>query len=377
MSGKRLLPLALAVAVGLTVSACSSSSASTTPSSGASSSGAASAAASTQASPVSVSETGSSLLYPLFNLWDPAYQQQHSNVTITAQSTGSGTGIAQATAGAADIGASDAYLSSQQVAASPGMENVALAISAQQVNYNLPGLANQHLKLDGTTLAKMYLGKITKWNDPAIAALNPGVTLPSTTIVPLHRSDGSGDTFLFTQYLTDQDKADWGSIGFGTTVAFPSVAGALGEQGNGGMVSGCQATPGCVAYVGISFLDKATQAGLGYASLKNGAGSFELPTATTIAAEAAGLTSTTPANEAVSLINGNVAGGYPIINYEYAILNTSKLSGATGQAVKDFLSWAISSSGGNTASYLDQVHFQPLPSSVAQLSQTLIDKIGS
>ena len=351
------------------VSACGSSTQ-------ASSSGSPAPSSSSGTSTVSLSETGSTLLYPLFNLWDPAYHQAHANVSITAQGTGSGTGISQAAAGSADIGASDAYLSPTQRQKTPGLLNIPLAISAQQVNYNLPGLAKgTHLKLDGTVLAKMYQGKITAWDDPAIAALNPGVKLPATKVVPVHRSDGSGDTFLFTQYLTKQDQADWGSIGFGTSVAFPSVPGALGEQGNGGMVSGCASTPGCVAYIGISFLDQAGKAGLGYAQLKNGAGAFTLPTAAAIKAEAGAFTASTPADEAVSMIDGPTASGYPIINYEYAIVN-SKLRGNKAQAVKAFLGWAVSGSGGNAETYLTKVHFQPLPARVTELSLAQINSIG-
>ncbi len=160
-------------------------------------------------SQVALAETGSTLLYPLFNLWGPAYHAKYSNVTITTQGTGSGTGIAQAAAGAVNIGASDAYLSTGDMAAHKGLMNIALAISAQQINYNLPGVT-EHLKLNGKVLAAMYEGTIKTWNDPQVAALNPGVNLPATAVVPLHRSDGSGDTFLFTQYLSKQDPDGWG-----------------------------------------------------------------------------------------------------------------------------------------------------------------------
>ncbi|MEB4212446.1 extracellular solute-binding protein, partial [Mycobacterium sp. 94-17] len=134
-------------------------------------------------------------------------------------------GISQAAAGAVSIGASDAYLSEGDMAAHKGLMNIALAVSAQQINYNLPGV-HQHLKLNGKVLAGMYNGSIKTWNDPQITGLNPGMNLPATPVVPLHRSDGSGDTFLFTQYLSKQDPDGWGkSPGFGTTVDFPAVPG--------------------------------------------------------------------------------------------------------------------------------------------------------
>jgi phosphate transport system substrate-binding protein len=325
-------------------------------------------------SPVVLSETGSTLLYPLFDVWDPAYQQKYPNVTINAQGTGSGTGISQAAAGTVNLGGSDAYLSEGDMAAHKTLMNIALAISAQQVNYNLPGV-KEHVKLDGKVLAAMYQGTVKTWNDPRIVGLNPGVSLPDTPVVPLHRSDGSGDTFLFTQYLSKQDPDGWGkSPGFGTTVEFPAVPGALGENGNGGMVTGCADTPGCVAYVGISFLDQASQKGLGEAQLGNAADKYLLPDAQSIKAGAAGFASQTPANEAISLINGPAPDGYPIINYEYAIVDSQQKDVATAETVQAFLHWAITD--GNAPSFLDKVHFQPLPEQVVKLSTAQIGKIS-
>ncbi len=325
-------------------------------------------------SPTTISETGSTLLYPLFGLWGPAYQQKYPNVSINAQATGSGTGISQAAAGTVDIGASDAYLSEGDMAAHKTLMNIALAISAQQINYNLPGV-KEHVKLNGKVLADMYRGTVKTWNDPAVAALNPGVNLPDTPVVPLHRSDGSGDTFLFTQYLSKQDPDGWGkSPGFGTTVDFPAVPGALGENGNGGMVTGCAATPGCVAYVGISFLDQAGRKGLGEAELANASGKYVLPDVQSIKAGAAGFASQTPATEAISLVNGPAPDGYPIINYEYAIVDSHQKDGQTAQTVQAFLHWAITD--GNAPSFLDKVHFQPLPEPVVKMSDAQIAKIA-
>ncbi len=328
-----------------------------------------------------ITETGSSLLYPLMGTWTAAYQKQFATssgspiVTIETGSTGSGTGITDAATGTVNIGASDAYLSSSDLQTYPTMLNIALAISAQQVNYNVPGVTKP-LNLDATVLAEMYSGKITKWNDPAIAALNPGVSLPALTVVPLHRADSSGDTFLFTSYLNAQDSSGWTSSNVGTTVTWPSVSGALAETGNGGMVTGCAATKGCVAYIGISYLSKTTAAGLGQALLKNGAGQFEAPTPATISAEAAAETSKTPANETLSMINADASGGYPIINYEYAIVNTKQTSGVTAEDIRAFLYWTVHT-GQSGTSYLDAVDFQPLPASVVTLTDNQIAKIGA
>jgi phosphate transport system substrate-binding protein len=152
-------------------------------------------------SQVTLTETGATELYPLLNQWAPAFHQKYPNVTITTADTGSGAGISQAAAEAVNIGASGAYLSEGDFAKHPGLMNIALTVDSTQVNYNLPGLT-EHLKLNGKVLAAMYKGTIKTWNDPQISGLNPGVNLPDTPVVPLHRSDGSGATFLFAQYLS-------------------------------------------------------------------------------------------------------------------------------------------------------------------------------
>jgi phosphate transport system substrate-binding protein len=295
-------------------------------------------------------------------------------VTITTGGTGSGTGITDATTGTVDIGASDAYLSSAAKSQSPSLLNIALAISAQQINYNLPGVKN--LKLDGTVLAKIYLGKITMWNDPAIKALNPGANLPAMKIITLHRADSSGDTFLFTSFLNAQDATDWSSSNVNTTISWPSVPGSLAETGNSGMVTACAANKGCIAYIGISYLQKTQAAGLGEASLKNAAGQYVLPTPASISAAAAAFTSKTPANETISMINGPAPAGYPIVNYEYAIVKATQTDGTKAESIRAFLHWVVTA-GQDATTYLDPVDFQPLPSSVVTQSDAQIAKIGS
>ena len=320
----------------------------------------------------SLTETGSSLLYPMMNIWVPGYNQTYSQVTIQTASTGSGTGISDATNGTATLGASDAYLSPAQVQASPGLLNIPLAISAQDVAYNIPGV-NAHLNLSGKTLSAIYQGQITSWNAAQIASANPGVNLPNIPIVTMHRSDSSGDTFLFTQYLSKADPNGWGTkIQFNTTVQWPNAPGALAQNGNSGMVSGCKATPGCIAYVGISYQTQMLQAGLQYAALQNGKGQYQLPTATTIAAEAAGFTKQTPANGTISLIYGPIKGGYPIVNYEYGIVQTHQPDTNTATALRSFLEWIVNAKFGNSAQYVSQVAFQPLPPKVIAQSQKQI-----
>jgi phosphate transport system substrate-binding protein len=330
--------------------------------------------------PQSITETGSTLLFPLMGSWATDYQKLYTpsggtpTVTITTGGTGSGTGITDASTGTVNIGASDAYLSSAQKSETPGLMNIALAISAQQISYNVPGV--KKLNLDADVLTKIYTGKITNWNDPAIKALNPGASLPSLKIVTLHRADSSGDTFLFTSYLNAQDPNGWAAANVNTTISWPSVSGSLAETGNSGMVAGCAANKGCIAYIGISYLQKTQAAGLGEAFLKNGSGKFLQPTPATIKAGAAAFTSKTPASETISMINGPAATGYPIINYEYAIVNTKQSNGQQAQDIRAFLHWIVHE-GQDATTYLDPVDFQPLPSSVVTQSDAQIAKIGS
>lgn len=327
------------------------------------------------AATVSLLETGSTLLYPLFNLWVPDYTKAHGDIKITTQGTGSGTGIAEAISGVAQVGASDAYMSDAQIKQNPSILNIPLAISAQTVNYNVPGLNKVHLKLDGPVLAGIYDGSIKNWNDAAIRALNPGVKLPDHTIVPIHRTDGSGDTFIFSQYLSFSTPKWNDTVGFGTTISWPAVQGGVGANGNPGMVQASQQTPYSIAYIGVSFHKEIAKAGLGTALLKNRAGNFLLPTAKTVGAAAAGLIAKTPADERISLVFAPGAQSYPIINYEYAIVNAKQASPETAKAIKDFLGWAVDSKGGNAAKYLEQVRFIALPARIQQLSKEQIAKI--
>ncbi len=243
----------------------------------------ASVVAAEQAAGTTITETGSTLLYPLASTWAKAYHQQQPGVTVTTAGTGSGKGIEDASDGTADIGASDAYLSSGDLVKNSNLLNIPLAVSAQTVIYNVTGLPpGSHLELDGTVLAGIYSGTITRWDDPAIKALNKALPLPSLAIVPVHRSDSSGDTFLFTSYLSTQDPKWDASIGYGTTATWPSVAGALAKKGSLSVLQACATTPGCVAYNGISYQTQAQTDGLGEAALQNSAGKFTLPTPTAI-----------------------------------------------------------------------------------------------
>ena len=327
------------------------------------------------AAEVRLLETGSSLLYPLFNLWVPDYQKKNPGVQITTQSTGSGTGISQAISGIAQIGASDAYLSNAQMKSNPGMLNIPLAISSQMINYNVPGLNNDHLKLSGPVLAGIYNGKIKYWDDAAIAKINPGVKLPHNGIVPVHRTDGSGDTFIFTQYLSFSAPEWANSLGYGTTVSWPAVQGGIGAVGNPGMVNATKGTPYSIAYIGISFKNATDSAQLGEAMLENKDGKFVLPDDSTVSAAVSEMADKTPADERVSLIFAPGAQSYPIINYEYAIIKQKQTSADTAKDLKEFLNWAVDPNGGGTSQYMKQVGFVALPATIVKLSQKQTDSI--
>ena len=321
-----------------------------------------------------ITETGSTLLFPLFGAWQTDYNTANPNVTITSGATGSGTGITDAATNLVNIGASDAYLSPAEQSQYPGLLNIPLAVSGVMITYNLPGVKG-NLKFTGKVLSEIWGGKITNWNDPAIKALNPGVTLPSMKIVTLHRSDSSGTTFVYVSYLNAQDPTDWPIANVGTTITWPTVPGELGELGNGGMVAGCQATKGCIAYVGTSYLSKTQAAGLGEGELGNKSGNFVLPTSATISAALAQFETSTPASGSQALINTSAANGYPDINYEYAIVAKKQPSAAEASAIKAFLTWIVTK--GNSSTYLAPVNFEPLSKRVLGISQTLISSIGS
>ncbi len=327
-----------------------------------------------RAGEVALSESGSTLFYPVFKVWAEDYEKSHSGVKITTAATGSQKGIEDAISGAAQIGASDAYMSDAESRRYPTIVNVPMAISAQTVNYNLPGLDGVNLRLDGPTLAAIYGGKVRTWDDKAIAALNPTLKLPSNAIVPIRRAEGSGDTFVFTQYLTFSTPSWEDSIGFGTTIPWPAVSGEVEATGNEAMIEKLRETPYSLGYVGVSYHDKIDKAGLGTAALKSYDGEFLLPTPDSIAAAAAGLGPRTPTDERLTLVNAPGPNAYPLINYEYAIVSTQQPNAETAAAIRKFLLWATAPDEANQK-YLDQAHFIALPAHIWVLSYDQIAKI--
>jgi phosphate transport system substrate-binding protein len=327
-----------------------------------------------QAADVTLTESGSTLLYPLFKIWVENYTSTHPGVAITTDPSGSEAGIKKAISGEAQIGASDVFMSDRQARENPQIVNIPLCISAQMVNFNLPDLNTQKLKLDGPVLAGIYSGAIRDWDADPIAALNPDIKLPHQAIIPVRRSDGSGDTYIFTQFLSFADSKWSDDHGFGMKINWPAVQGSLEAAGNEGVVQTIQKTPYSIGYIGVSYSKEIADAGLGTALLKNQAGHFLLPTKETVEAAAAGLGSRTPADERLTIVLAPGADAYPLINYEYAVVSTKQSNEDVAAAIRKFLIWSIVPSEANQG-YLDSVHFIALPAQIFAMSEAQIQNI--
>jgi len=326
-----------------------------------------------------LTEAGSSLFYPLWEEWAGA----NPPVKLNPAAGGSGLGQSEAISGIIDVGASDAFLPPSKLSATPTVLNIPVAVSAQAIAYNVPGIpVTTHLKLNASILNNIYDGAITTWNAAPIAALNPGVALPDLTIVPIRRSDSSGDTFIFTAYLYYGDKTSWTHLPTydGASLyyaAWPSGASnELAEKGNSGIVTAVEATTGGVGYLGGSYLPKVYRTGkIGYAGLENGSGKYTLPSLGAVEDEISSFHNI-PANGAISLIDSKTAkNGYPIVNFEYAIVLQNQPSVATANAIKATLAWAMNPQDGSATKYLDPVLFKPLPVNALAVAVKLVQSI--
>ena len=305
---------------------------------------------------------GSTLVYPLLSQWEPDYATK-DGITITYGAIGSGGGITAITGRTVDFGASDAPLTSDQAAACKGCLQVPWALGATVVSYNVKG-APDHLKLTGPVLADIFTGKVTSWNDQAIASLNPGVNLPATKITPIYRSDGSGDSYVFTSYLS-AISPDWKSkVGASTQPAFPTGTGA---EKNSGVAAAIQSTDGAIGYVAISYIAADS---LHAALIQNAAGQYPVPGLDTIAAAADAVTSVQP-DGSIPLVNppASAANAYPMATYTYAIV-PQKSDKAT--AMKDFLMYAIT----DGQAFGKDLGFPEMPSFVIDHDKTEIAKIS-
>ena len=309
---------------------------------------------------------GATFPFPIYSKWFADYAAK-TNVKINYQSIGSGGGIRQLSEQTVDFGATDAPMSDAELAKAKGgaVLHIPTVLGAVVVTYNVPGLTRA-LRLGGTTLADIFLGKITRWNDARVVALNPGTKLPATDILVVHRSDGSGTSYVFTDYLSTVSK-DWATKpGKGKEVQWPV---GLGGKGNEGVAGTVKQTPGSIGYVELAY---AKQNRLAYADVRNAKGQFVTPTIAAVTAAAAGAAATLPANTdyRVSIVNAPGANAYPISSFTWLLGYRNQTDGAKGKKLIDFVRWALTT-GESSAAALD---YAPLPASMAK---QLLKQLGT
>ena len=316
---------------------------------------------------VSLTGAGATFPAPLYQVWFEEYGKLHPNIQIDYQAIGSGGGIKNITEQTVDFGASDAAMKDEEIAALPAgtqILHIPTALGAVVVIFNVPGLTD--LKLDGPTTAGLFLGTITKWNDPAIAALNSGVTLPDADVVVVHRSDGSGTTNAFTSYLAAVSD-DWkNGPGVGKDVQWPT---GIGAKGNDGVAATTKQTAGSVGYVELQY---AAQAGLASASLKNADGNFVQGSTAGVTAAADAAAADFPADfRAEPIINGAGPDTYPIAAYTYLLIYVDQKDEAKGQALVAFTHWALT----DGQAMENDLGYAPLPASVQTMAIDELHKI--
>ena len=307
---------------------------------------------------------GATFPYPIYQKWFSEYNKAHANLKFDYSSIGSGAGIKQVSERTVDFGGSDAPMNDEQLKSAPGeILHIPTVLGADVITYNLQGVSTE-LKLTPEAIAGIFLGNIKKWNDPQLASSNPGVNLPASDITVVHRSDGSGTTFVFTDYLS-KVSADWkGKVGAGTAVSWPAGLGAKGSEGVTGQV---KQTPNSITYVELIY---AEQNKLPYASVKNAAGEFVRPALDSITAAAASVAGQMPGDLRVSITNAPGPNAYPISSFTYLLVYKEQQDQAKGKALVDFLWWAIHDGEQMAKDLL----YAPLPSQVVKKAE---DKINS
>ena len=309
--------------------------------------------------------SGSTFDAPFFSAAFAKYQQQHPGVTIGYSAVGSSAGIAAISAQQVDFGASDVPMTASEQAAAKGgpVTQVPVDLGGEGVAYNLSLPAGARLHLTGPVLAEIFLGQITRWNDPAIAALNPGLSLPPAAINVVHRSDGSGTTYIFSNYLSSADPAWAAKVGTGKTLNWPAGEGA---EGNLDVANAVYRTPFSIGYV-----EQAYSRGLllPFAAIRNQAGNYVIPSTETVTADAAQKPSITPTD--FSIVNQPGASSYPISGYSWALVHTHQPNQASGQALVSMLDWLTHDGQAYAAANL----YVPLPSQVRQLARTMLQQV--
>jgi len=307
---------------------------------------------------------GATFPYPIYSKWFSEYHKAHPEVQINYQSIGSGGGIRQVLAGTVDFGASDGPMTDEQLGQSKTkILHVPTVLGAVVPAYNIPGVSAE-IKFTPQALAGVFLGKITTWNDSAITSANPGIKFPSDQIVVIHRSDGSGTTFIFTDYLS-KVSPDWqAQVGRGASVKWPVGLGGKGNEGVAGMIRQMQ---GAIGYIELIY---AVQNDIPYGTVKNAAGDFvkaDLASVTTAAASLKNM----PADFRVSITNPPGKGAYPISSFTWLLIPAESKDPAKGKILNDFLNWMVDSGQKMTA----DLTYAPLPANVASKVKEQIKQI--
>lgn len=301
---------------------------------------------------------GATFPYPVYSAWFDAYSRAKP-VRVNYQSIGSGGGIRQLTEGTVDFGASDAPMNQEELGKAPGTLHIPTVVGAVAVTYNLPSVS-QPLNLDGAVLGDIFMGQITRWNDPRIQQLNPGVQLPDRDILVVHRSDGSGTTFVFSEYLSAVSPSWQQRVGTGKQLSWPVGLGAKGNEGVAGQV---KQTEGAIGYVEDVY---AQQNQLSTAAIRNQAGQFVQPSveATTAAAEGAAEGLTPQSELTVSLVNAQGAQAYPISTWTYLLLRPQMEDCTKARAVAELVQWMLTEGDAQAT----QLGYAPLPVNVEEVA---------
>jgi len=312
-----------------------------------------------------ITAAGATFPAPIYQKWFDEYHKMHSDVQVNYQSIGSGAGIQQLTSGTVDFGASDMPMTDDQIAK---LKIKALhfptVLGAVVPTYNIPGVS-QDLKFSGEALAGIYLGKVKKWNDPALVKDNAGVKLPNEDIVVVHRSDGSGTSFIWTDFLS-KVSPEWKSkVGASTSVSWPV---GLGGKGNEGVAGTVKQTPNSIGYVELIF---ALQNKMPYGSVKNESGAFVKASLDAVSAAAAGAAKSMPADFRVSITNAPGKNAYPISSFTWMLIPDKIPDAAKAKAVKAFLQWMVTDGQKMT----EALAYAPLPKEVIAKETKQISQI--
>ena len=309
-----------------------------------------------------INGAGATFPYPIYSKWFDQYASVDPSVRFNYQSIGSGGGQKQILAQTVDFGASDGPMSDENLSKAPGkILHIPTVAGAVVITYNVPG--NPKLKLDGATIADIFLGQIKKWNDPKIAALNSGTTLPDSDIVVVHRSDGSGTTFIFTDYVSKVSPEWKEKVGNNTSVNWPTGIGGKGNEGVAGQV---RQTPGAIGYVELIY---AVQNKMSYADVKDSAGEFVTPTLESVTAALAA--ATIPDDFRFSMTNSSGKGAYPIAGATWLLVYQEQKDATKGKKLVEFLKWALTK-GEQMAKDLN---YAPLPVNVQERVLKRIEEI--